>query len=75
MERLEHRFGSACAVEHWVPGFVGRPTEYKTLDWLAGSGNTWGVVTSVPACSTVPAAVVDGTQLYASNQKMDFATA
>ena len=62
LERLEHRAASACAVEHWVPGYVGRPAEYKTLLPLVGAGNTWGVVTSVPACSTVPARAVDGTR-------------
>lgn len=75
LRRLEHRVRSACAVEHWVPGFVGRPTEYKTLDWRAGSGNTWGVVTSVPACSTVPATVADGTRLYVGDQTMVHSTA
>lgn len=62
LERLEHRATSASAVEHWVPGYVGRPAEYKTLLPLVGAGNTWGVVTSVPACSTVPARAVDGTR-------------
>lgn len=38
------------------PISVGRPAKYKTLLPLVGAGNTWGVVTSVPACSTVPAA-------------------
>lgn len=37
------------------PISVGRPAKYKTLLPLVGAGNTWGVVTSVPACSTVPA--------------------
>jgi len=37
------------------PISVGRPAKYKTLLLLVGAGNTWGVVTSVPACSTVPA--------------------
>jgi len=37
------------------PTSVGRPAKYKTLLPLVGAGNTWGVVTSVPACSTVPA--------------------
>ena len=31
MERLEHHSWPADAVEHWVPGYVGRPAEYKTL--------------------------------------------
>ena len=44
------------------PTSVGRPTKYKTLLPLVGAGNTWGVVTSVPACSTVPAVAVDGTR-------------
>lgn len=44
------------------PTSVGRPAEYKTLLPLVGAGNTWGVVTSVPACSTVPATAVDGTR-------------
>ena len=66
LERLEHRAASACAVEHWVPGYVGRPAEYKTLLPLVGAGNTWGVVTSVPACSTVPATAVDGTRAMSS---------
>lgn len=44
------------------PTSVGRPAEYKTLPPLVGAGNTWGVVTSVPACSTVPAVAVDGTR-------------
>lgn len=37
------------------PISVGRPAKYKTLLPFVGAGNTWGVVTSVPACSTVPA--------------------
>jgi len=37
------------------PTSVGRPAKYNTLLPLVGAGNTWGVVTSVPACSTVPA--------------------
>ncbi len=37
------------------PTSVGRPAKYKTLLPFVGAGNTWGVVTSVPACSTVPA--------------------
>ncbi|WP_375394360.1 hypothetical protein [uncultured Sphingomonas sp.] len=44
------------------PTSVGRPAKYKTLLPLVGAGNTWGVVTSVPACSTVPATAVDGTR-------------
>lgn len=44
------------------PTSVGRPAKYKTLLPLVGAGNTWGVVTSVPACSTVPATAVDETR-------------
>ncbi len=30
------------AVEYWVPGYVGRPTEYKTLPSLADAGEYVG---------------------------------
>ena len=52
------------------PTSVGRPTEYKTLLPLVGAGNTWGVVTSVPACSTVPAVAVDGTRFMSMLSKL-----
>ena len=47
------------------PTLSGGPRNKKPCRRLAGVGNTWGVVTSVPACSTVPAAADGGTRSMA----------
>ena len=43
------------------PALSGGPRNTRPCRRVTGAGNTWGVVTSVPACSTVPATAVDGT--------------